>query len=76
MPHGVTRKKTLLFFLMLSNAKLSAVLHRKLVISELVFVMGIMDVFCEVEAEFLEVICEVSRTPYSETMLDNPSVRM
>ena len=76
MPHGVTHKKTILFFLMLSNAKLSAVLHRTNVINELVFVMGSMDVFCEVQTEFLEVIYEVSRTPYSGTILDHPSVRM
>jgi hypothetical protein len=52
------------------------VLHRIIVINDLVFVTGSMNVFCEVKTEFLEVIYEVSRTPYSETMLDHPSVCM
>jgi hypothetical protein len=53
MSHGVIYKKTVLLFLILSNANARAVLHRTVVINELVFVMGSVDVFCEVQTEFL-----------------------
>jgi hypothetical protein len=46
------------------------------VVNGLVFVTGREGVFCEVQTELLGVIYEVSRTPYSEAMLDHLSVRM
>jgi hypothetical protein len=74
MSHGVTFKKTI-FFLMLHNTKICSVLHRT-VVNGLVFVMGSVDVFCELQTEWLEVIYEVSRTHYSKVTLDRLSVRM
>jgi hypothetical protein len=58
---------------MLHNANVRALLNRTFV-NGLVFVMGGVDVFCEVQTELLGVIYEVSRTPYSEAVLDHPSV--
>jgi len=75
MPYGITYKK-ITFFVMLHNAKVCAVLHRIIVVNVLVFIMGSVDVVCEVQTELLGVIYEVCRTPYSMVVLDHPSVRM
>jgi len=76
MPYGITYKKMITFFMMLHNGKVRAVLHRIIVVNVLVFVMGSVDIVCEVQTEFLGVIYEVCRTPYSVVVLDHPSVRM
>jgi len=61
---------------MLHNAKVRAVLHRIIVVNVLVFIMGSVDVVCEVQTELLGVIYKVCRTPYSVVVLDHPSLRM
>jgi len=76
MPYGITYKKIITFFMMLHNAKVHAVLHRIIVVNVLVFVMGSVDVVCEVQTELLGVIYEVRRMPYSVVVLDHLSLRM
>jgi hypothetical protein len=49
------------FFMMLHNTKVCAVPHRTVVVNGLVFVMGSVDVVCEVLTELLGVIYEVKR---------------
>ena len=51
MPYDVTYKKMTAFFLMLHNEQVRALLHRTVVVSGLVFVMGRVGVFCEVQTE-------------------------
>jgi len=58
---------------MLHNEQVRALLNRTVVVG-LVFVMGRVGVFCDVQTELLGVVCEVSRTPYSAATLGRPSV--
>jgi hypothetical protein len=75
MPYGITYKK-ITFCMMLHNAKVCAVLHRIIVVNVLVFVMGSVDVVCEVQTELFGAIYEVCRMPYSVVVLHHPPVCM